>query len=802
MKNIYKNTFTAVVVLCFFATTAFSQLLHDNGPLVNSPGGGAGGADVSYLDVAAGLGTYGFGHQIVAFNRVADDFTVPAPGWDIDSLIFYAYQTGSTTTSTITEVNVAIWDAAPNAGGNIIWGDTTTNILSGSYWTGIYRTLDTDLLNTQRPIMADRIATAGLSLAAGTYWVSWQSGGTLASGPWAPPITISGTPQTGDALQFLGTGGTWAPIVDATFTQGLPFLIYGDVQAGGAACTDTALFAGLSVAIPDNDPVGVDDVQAVAGIPGTTLGVDVNVSKVCFKITHTWVGDLTLTLTSPASGTVVLFDRPGVPVTTVGCDGDDLDMCIVLGNTNDPEAVCGNLPAISGDYTAANGLDLDAINVAGGSPNGNWTLNINDQALQDTGTLTEWSILFDSGPSADWDPNPDSICATSGTINLDNLLTGTPGGTWSGTGVTGNTFDPTGLSGSIDVTYDITVGSCSASETHSFEVYPSAPTCGFSYNAVNTTVTFTNTSTGAVSYLWDFGDSQSSTAANPSNVYATNGNYTVTLSVTNPCGTTSCSQNITVAGCPDVIVDGGLEGGSPSAAWTEFSTNFGTPLCTAAGCGVGGGTGPNSGTWWAWFGGIATFEEGAMSQSITIPTNNTANLYFFLEVPVACDAPDDFLKVAVDADTVYTVDGTSPLCAVVGYSLQTVNLDTYADGAAHNLNFFSQIFGINGTGTNFFVDDISILACPVAIIEQSIADNISLQPNPASYSINVNLNGIKKGAKIDIVSIQGQSMFSKQVENKSTSYSENIDVTKWSKGVYMVTISNGEKTITEKIVIQ
>ena len=32
--------------------------------------------------------------------------------------------------------------------------------------------------------------TIGTSLTEGTYWIDWQTGGTLASGPWAPPIAI------------------------------------------------------------------------------------------------------------------------------------------------------------------------------------------------------------------------------------------------------------------------------------------------------------------------------------------------------------------------------------------------------------------------------------------------------------------------------------------------------------------------------------------------------------------------------------------------------------------------------------
>ena len=56
--------------------------------------------------------------------------------------------------------------------------------------------------------------------------------------------------------------------------------------------------------------------------------------------------------------------------------------------------------------------------------------------------------------------------------------------------------------------------------------------------------------------------------------------------------------------CPDQLLDGGFEGGIPNPDWTEASIQFGTPLCTVAGCGPGGGSGPANGTVWSWFGGF------------------------------------------------------------------------------------------------------------------------------------------------------------------------------------------------------
>ena len=200
-------------------------VLYDNGPLVTHPGGGAGGADASALQTALGMSTYGAGHQYSLGYSVADDFTIADPEWDIQTITFFAYQTGSTTTSTITGVYVQIWNGDPSAGGSVIWGDLTTNRLASTAWSNIYRVTETTLTTTGRPVMAD-ITTIGTTLAAGSYWLQWATDGTLTSGPWVPPITILGQTTTGNAIQYTTA---WAALTDGgTLTpQGLPFIIEG-----------------------------------------------------------------------------------------------------------------------------------------------------------------------------------------------------------------------------------------------------------------------------------------------------------------------------------------------------------------------------------------------------------------------------------------------------------------------------------------------------------------------------------------------------------------------------------------------
>ena len=153
-------------------------------------------------------------------------------------------------------------------------------------------------------------------------------------------------------------------------------------------CTPASRTLSPGAAIPDLNATGLTSTINVAG--ADPVIDDLNVT---LNITHTWVGDLQATLTSPSGTVVQLFNRPGTPPGAVGCAGDDLAVTFddAAANTAaDFEGTCNNLPAISGSFQAI--VPLAMFNNE--NPNGAWTLNITDGALGDTGTLDDWTLDF------------------------------------------------------------------------------------------------------------------------------------------------------------------------------------------------------------------------------------------------------------------------------------------------------------------------------------------------------------------------------------------------------------------------
>src|SRR6266403_1375742 len=109
-------------------------------------------------------------------------------------------------------------------------------------------------------------------------------------------------------------------------------------------------------------------------------------------------------------------------------------------------------------------------------------------------------------------------------------------------------------------------------------------TANFTANPTNglapLTVYFTNLSTGATDYIWDFGNGNSSTNANPANIYLDAGAYTVTLTAVGPGGTNTLSIPNYVGVPPHAIfiaLNGIASGAAPlTIAFTNLSTGGAT----------------------------------------------------------------------------------------------------------------------------------------------------------------------------------------------------------------------------------
>jgi len=191
-----------------------ASIIVDEAKFCNEPG---------YSHMHYGQGTYGFSCMKNKNHALGDMFELPVRT-RISSIEVFAYAANSTTESPFTGTYIGIYDGRPDQGGKAVWGDTTTNRLIATDFTGCYRILF-NTYDTKRPIMRVE-AEVDLILEAGTYWLVYALESTY-SVFFTPPNVYADPNTAGTAIQF--DDGGWHPAKDENTVQAsIPFRILGD----------------------------------------------------------------------------------------------------------------------------------------------------------------------------------------------------------------------------------------------------------------------------------------------------------------------------------------------------------------------------------------------------------------------------------------------------------------------------------------------------------------------------------------------------------------------------------------------
>lgn len=155
-----------------------------------------------------------------------------------------------------------------------------------------------------------------------------------------------------------------------------------------------ALLLGAALAIPayaQTSYPGTTGLVPPTGTSGTSVftadvmgaGGVLNDIEVSVNMTHTFMGDLDITLESPAGTTVQLWDSD--------CSSsDDLNGVFADGGAG-AGTVCGPTTGSIGPSGPGTLDDFD-----GEDPNGTWTLTIVDNAAGDSGNVAAWSVDIDA----------------------------------------------------------------------------------------------------------------------------------------------------------------------------------------------------------------------------------------------------------------------------------------------------------------------------------------------------------------------------------------------------------------------
>ncbi len=241
--------------------------------------------------------------------------------------------------------------------------------------------------------------------------------------------------------------------------------------------------------------------------------------------------------TASASVTITVNSNPTISPSTTTLD------CI---NTSATLTASGGL-----NYIWNTGASTDSITVFSV---GTYYLNESNTGCTSTSvTITQNT----TPPTANFNSDFTSGCAPLN-VNFADASTGAVSWSWTfagGTPASSTVQNPTNIVYNAAGTYNVTLvayssGGCADTVPSTITVYAN-PIANFSPSATSgcapLNVSFTNTSSGASVYSWDFGDGITSTLANPSHSYLQAGNYLVSLIATSVAGCADTASSINIS---------------------------------------------------------------------------------------------------------------------------------------------------------------------------------------------------------------------------------------------------------------
>lgn len=464
----------------------------------------------------------------------------PVPGQLGPVTLTYTHVDGNgCTTSDQLVVTVQDLVLIADAGPDTTFCQGTTPVVlpatpAGGSWTGA-------VVGGQFVPSSPGLFNASYAFGTGTCATSDQLGITVLAAPVlslpasivrcidAAPVALGGTPVGG---MWSGPGVGPAPFSfdPAMAGEGSHALTYSFTDASGCTATGTiqatvtalpVVQAGADVQLCDQ-PIPFQLATATP-VGGTWSATTFNVTP-AGEITPAGVGTdvLTYTYADPAgcSGSDQITVSV-VPITQPAFAGNDTAVCVGSGDLQ----LLGT--PVGGTWA---GTSVSSSGVLSTSDEGTFTLTFSYGTatclIQDQVTVVVHALpVVDAGDAI-------AICLDDG---VQVLTAAPPGGTWSGNGVdaVGN-FDPLlAQPGGNPITYsytDATTG-CSNTDATTVTVHP-LPAPGMNHDPVacaNVPFLFTNTTSGASTYEWDFGDGTSSYSSNPQHIYTTTGTYDVRL---------------------------------------------------------------------------------------------------------------------------------------------------------------------------------------------------------------------------------------------------------------------------------
>lgn len=314
-----------------------------------------------------------------------------------------------------------------------------------------------------------------------------------------------------------------------------------------------------------------------------------------------------------------------------------------------------------------------------------------------------------------------------------------------------------------------------------------APEAGYTSSGTEFSFAFTSTATNADSVRYDFGDGTTSTASDPTHVYAAAGTYTVCQIAYGSCrNDTSCTT-------VDAICN------TPVAGFTTASNELAVTLTSTA---------SNADSTFYTYGDGTTGTDATHTYALPgtyevcqIATRPCGSDTLCRSVTVSC--------TPASAEFSFQVNSFSSVTFTSGATNADSIRFVYGTTAFSNSSPWTYDFGASGT---FLVTMIAYSKCgndttlkEVTVIRTGIGDlldesSLMLFPNPAERDVTLGFT-LQKAANLHVsmVDMQGRTVFSKDFDRVTGEFQTSIALRGLAEGIYLVQIRVEDSLVTRKL---
>ncbi len=311
----------------------------------------------------------------------------------------------------------------------------------------------------------------------------------------------------------------------------------------------------------------------------------------------------------------------------------------------------------------------------------------------------------------------------------------------------------------------------------------------YAWSQLGDSINFSNASSNAIAYHWDFGDAQTSTAQSPSHQYALSGTYNVCLIAISPCSQDTFCQSIQVCAPANA-----------NFSWNQVGDSI-----------VFNNSSSNGSSYFWDFGNAQTSSSAHPSHQYTqqgiysvclIVSSSCSQDTFCQTVTFCVPAVANFSFTNSGLTYQFTNqsnhDSTWSWHWIFGDgSVDSVASPTHTYNSATTLT--ACLIATNACGSDTLCQQITLVGNDASNLQSAF----QIHPNPANDQAWIVFNSASPSARqINILDVQGRLIATYEVAAIPDIAKLRLELAEFPKGLYFVAVQSEEKYQVKKLVIE